>query len=76
MSAVQDARLDAIAAVRLMLDGDPDDARKIIATTADPYQLAEAATAFTMSILLLVGPEARALILDRMTQAAATQEEA
>jgi hypothetical protein len=67
------ARLDAVAAVRAILDNKPDDLAVLLQGTGEPREAFHAAAGFAASLLGLMSPQAREDILYRLTQAAVNE---
>jgi hypothetical protein len=66
----QTARLEAIAAVRLLARNRPDDALTMLNESEDPVELAHAACSMAAALLTTLTPGKAELILNNYTAAA------
>lgn len=68
----REARLDVIAAARMMIEGASTEAVESFlgGSDAPPVELAKAATAFTGSLLVMMPRDRATMILDGLRQAA------
>jgi hypothetical protein len=75
-NVAREARLDAVAAARMVIDGADDDAVRayLAGSAAGVLEAAHACAALAGSLLRLMDPDTRAQILDVLTVAAAQSD--